>query len=91
MIIETYMLAAQGGSVQILELLRERMQPAVWSVATLTEMLRVAGAYNHLAAAKWLKALGATWPVETVHNDLTWKSAPAVYAWAVQEGCTTTG
>jgi hypothetical protein len=41
---DVHLLAAQGGSVQILELLRERMQPAVWNSAQLTEMLLVAGA-----------------------------------------------
>jgi hypothetical protein len=86
---EITLLAAEGGSVQILELLRARMQPAAWSAAQLTEMLQVAGAYNNVAAAKWLRAQGAAWPAETVYNNLTWKSAPAVYAWAIQEGCTT--
>jgi hypothetical protein len=80
---ELCMEAARGGSVAVLEYLRE--QELLTSVAMLTDMLSKAGAFEGLAAAQWLKEQGAEWPTEFVHGQ--WYGA--VLAWARAEGCTT--
>jgi hypothetical protein len=76
--------AAEGGSVDVMAYLQQ--QGIVRKGGLLTQMLNVAGAYNQLAAAEWLRALGAEWPV-----PLCWdrqRSADTLQ-WIRAEGCTT--
>jgi hypothetical protein len=59
----------------------------VSTVAQLTDMLRYAGAHNHLRAAQWLRQHGADWPAAlNCHVDVEWEDD--VLEWARAEGCT---
>jgi hypothetical protein len=76
--------AAEGGSVDAMVFLQQ--QGIAFGAMMLTQMLQIAGAYNQLAAAQWLRAQGAEWPAKLRwHQD--WP--PAAVAWARAEGCTT--
>jgi hypothetical protein len=59
-------------------------QPAA-SAAQLTDLLNVAGAYNQLTIARWLRRQGAEWPAVLGHDDLPWRTD--VLQWARDEGC----
>jgi tripartite-type tricarboxylate transporter receptor subunit TctC len=75
--------AAQGGSVDVLVYLQ---QQGIESTAeALTQMLKVAGANNHLAAAQWLRQQGASWPAKLC-SFRQWSGD--TLAWARAEGCT---
>eukprot|EP00953_Heterococcus_sp_UTEX-ZZ885_P030566 16147-Heterococcus_DN1.PRE.3 len=77
--------AAIAGHTPVIEYLLS-VQPAA-SPEQLTEMLFYAGAYNHLAAVKWLRQHGAVWPaLLTDGNGLQWRDD--VLQWARDEGCT---
>jgi threonine dehydrogenase-like Zn-dependent dehydrogenase len=52
---------ARGGHVEVMAYLY-RKQIGDWSAAALKNMLQRAGDCNHLAAAKWLREVGAVWP-----------------------------
>jgi hypothetical protein len=53
--------AANAGSIDILDLLRE--QGEVLDAELLTDALNNAGASGQLQAAQWLRQHGAEWPV----------------------------
>jgi hypothetical protein len=78
-----HVVAAQGGSIDVMVYLQQ--QGIVFTAGVLTEMLSYAGAYNHLAAAKWLRAQGAEWPAM-----LCWghQRLAEILEWARAEGCT---
>jgi hypothetical protein len=75
--------AAQGGSVDVMVYLQQ--QGIVFTAAKLTSMLRFAGTYNQLTAAKWLRQQGAEWPAQ-----LGWCQdwPDTTLTWARAEGCT---
>jgi hypothetical protein len=76
--------AARYGRMSILSLLQERgLLPAQHE---LSRMLRVAGAYDQLAVAQWLRQQGAEWPAVLLFLGMPWSEA--VLAWARAEGCT---
>jgi hypothetical protein len=50
----------------------------------LTDLLDYAGAYEHLAAAKWLRQKGAAWPTVFKRRHCS----GAVLQWAIAEGFT---
>jgi hypothetical protein len=72
--------AAQGGSIEVLALLQQRK--LLTSAAELRGTLGLAGRYNQLAAAQWLREQGAEWPA------VLWRWRHGVLAWARAEGCT---
>jgi hypothetical protein len=77
--------AAIAGHTAVIEYLLG-VQPAACA-EQLTEMLFYVGAYNHLAAVKWLRQHGAEWPaLLTDGNGLRWRDD--VLLWARDEGCT---
>jgi hypothetical protein len=76
--------AARNGHMNILAVLQKRgLLP---SHGRFSEVLRFAGAYDHLAVAQWLRQQGARWPVVLRHRDNPWSGA--VLEWARAEGCT---
>jgi hypothetical protein len=84
--------ASVGGSVLLLEWLLTVTAP--WPAYFKTGMLDRAGWNNHLAAAKWLEAQGAEWPLKfigqaasrrvTTAKQRCW-TLPAVQ-WAIASG-----
>jgi hypothetical protein len=76
--------AAVHGHVPILAYL----QTLGWlaSADVLVKALLVAGAYNRLAAAQWLRQQGAEWPTVLRYDDKSWSDE--LVAWAKVEGCT---
>jgi hypothetical protein len=77
------MLAAEGSSVDVMLYLQE--QGIVFDADMLVEMLNIAGAYNNLAAAKWLRQQGAEWPEVLCYRDQRWPVA--MLDWAGPAGC----
>jgi hypothetical protein len=75
--------AAEGGSVEVLTCLQQR--GLLTGTPILTALLNWAAKHNQLAAAKWLRAEGAEWPL--VFMGCRWSDE--VLAWARAEGCTT--
>jgi hypothetical protein len=55
-----------------------------------TEALRIAGAYDQLQSAQWLRQYGAEWPTALSHgigpNIRQWSDAALI--WARAQGCT---
>jgi hypothetical protein len=51
----------------------------------LSAMLTLAGAYDHLAAAQWLRQRGAEWPTVLHFNGTDWSGD--TLEWARAEGC----
>jgi hypothetical protein len=82
--------AARAGSVQILTYLQlhhpSESAQWQWTAALLTEMLHCAGRWDQLAAAQWLREVGAQWPAQLHATRRKWSGA--VLAWARAEGCT---
>jgi hypothetical protein len=76
--------AAVGGSVEVMVYLQQ--QGLIARTSALTEMLRVAGAYQHLAAVTWLREEGAQWPTVLCRSARQWSGD--TLAWARAEGCT---
>jgi hypothetical protein len=74
---------AQGGSVDTL--VHVQQQGVVFTSRMLPRMLNIAGAYNKLTAAKWLRAQRAEWPWR-LHWLGVWPED--TLAWARAEGCT---
>eukprot|EP00953_Heterococcus_sp_UTEX-ZZ885_P005459 3413-Heterococcus_DN1.PRE.1 len=63
------------------------MQSLGWLDApVLLEALQVAGTFDQLAAAQWLRQQGAEWPTLLRFNVEPWSDA--LVAWARAEGCT---
>jgi hypothetical protein len=52
--------AVRGGSADVMTYLQQ--QGIVFTAGMLRDMLQMAGVYNKLAAAKWLRQQGAEWP-----------------------------
>jgi hypothetical protein len=78
--------AARGGSIGALEYMLQQQQQGIPFTATLlTHLLNYAGAYNHLAAAQWLRQQGAEWPAKLA-TSRAWSGE--MLAWARAEGCT---
>jgi hypothetical protein len=71
--------AIQGGRVDVLAYLQQR--GILTSTAMLTDMLHVAGRYNKLAAAQWLRGAGAEWPTAVALRS--WRGE--AHAWAAAE------
>jgi hypothetical protein len=81
------LIAAFCGSIDILEYIIE--QGEVLDAELLSKALNMAGAFDQLQAAQWLRQHGAQWPILLGHGEhyvLDWK--PAALAWARAEGCT---
>ena len=79
-----YLSAAQGGSLAVMTYLQE--QGVLSTAAVLVEMLNVAGAYNNIAAADWLRQQGAEWPAVLHYGRQPWSGDALL--WARAEGCT---
>jgi hypothetical protein len=85
--IEVFTRAAMTGSIGVMNyMLQCRL---ISTPAQLSEMLNVAGAYSHLAAAKLLREHGAEWPSLLRYTDqysrhTMWSGA--TLAWAVEQG-----
>jgi hypothetical protein len=90
--------AVLRGHISTVELILQ-LQGAALSVPQLTRLLNVAGAFNQLAAAQWLRQQGAEWPdllqyrYEALHAPGFVSSAATSWrnetlAWARAEGCT---
>jgi hypothetical protein len=86
--------AAYGGSVECLQYCSERLG-AQWTVAQLTDMLRVAGCepkqwtdshtVRRLAALQWLLQQGAQWPAKLYYESECW--CTELEEWALTSGC----
>jgi hypothetical protein len=83
------MLAAQDGSVQVIEYLFER--DLVHDAANMTSMLLFAGAHSQLIAAQWLRQRGAEWPQVLYYSigddNKMYQWSGEVLAWARANGC----
>jgi hypothetical protein len=75
--------AAQGGSVEAFVFLQQ--QGIVFTSRVLRQVLRIAGACNKLAAAKWLRQQGAQWPAALRWTGKVWPDD--ALEWARAEGC----
>jgi hypothetical protein len=75
--------AAQGGSIEVMQYLQQ--QGIVYTADLLTEMLNIAGVYNKLAAAQWLREQGAEWPAKLKYVGTVWPAE--MIAWAKAQGC----
>jgi hypothetical protein len=71
--------AAKSGSLDTMAYLQQ--QQLMESSSVLTAMLNAAGAYDQLAAAKWLLRQGAEWP------DTCAEWSRGMIRWATQQGC----
>jgi hypothetical protein len=84
---DTAQRAAEGGSVDMMLYLRQA--GIEFDAELLKAMLNVAGAYNKLAAAQWLRQQGAEWPPVLLYRcyntDLRWQGD--TLQWAREEGC----
>jgi hypothetical protein len=79
--------AAESGSLDVLKYLQQHLDAIDLNAAMLTEMLNVAGRYNKLAAAQWLRQRGAEWPaVLGLGDEDLWPEE--ALTWAQAEGCT---
>jgi hypothetical protein len=78
-----FVVAAQGGSVDVLAYLQ---QQGLFTSRMLRQMLRIAGAHSKLAAAKWLRQQGAQWPAVLCWKEMVWSDDKL--EWARAEGCT---
>jgi hypothetical protein len=82
--------AAEGGSIEVI--LYMRQAGVEFTGEQLTVMLNIAGAYNKLEAAQWLRQQGAEWPPMLMYKrystgtGLQWQGD--ALAWAREEGCT---
>jgi hypothetical protein len=56
------------------------------SAVVLRTTLRIAGAFDQLAAAQWVRQQGAEWPSVLRYREKPWLAE--VVAWARAEGCT---
>jgi hypothetical protein len=88
------LLSARSGSIDTMAYV---LQHAVLAQSSLnfilSDMLRTAGAYGHLAAAQWLRyERGALWPAllfSWIEGEIKLKQwSGEVLAWARAEGCT---
>jgi hypothetical protein len=70
--------AAKTGAHVILQWLVER-DGAVWSTATLSHLLNIAGQHGHLAAAQWLRTQGAEWPSRLLCHQPDFPHAASKY------------
>jgi hypothetical protein len=76
--------AARAGRVGVMAYLH---QQGVLTAAAVTHMLLLAGVYNQLTAAQWLRQqAGAEWPPVLQWRQRSWQGA--VLVWARAEGCT---
>jgi hypothetical protein len=80
--------AAYNDSVELLEYLQH--EGVVFSANKLQQLLNVAGAFNSLTTAKWLRQQGADWPAVLqayggYFEDDEWSGN--VLTWARSEGC----
>jgi hypothetical protein len=80
----TCIAAAESGSVDVMMYLQQ--QDLMNTPAVLTDMLNAAGGYNKLAAAQWLRQLGAEWPAVFRYSFMSWSGE--TLAWARAQGCT---
>jgi hypothetical protein len=83
-----WIVAAERGHISILDYLQ---QIGVYAVLEgLSVALFRAGINSHLAAAQWLRAQGAEWPLvlSTVIKGRRYQWGGAVLQWARVEGCT---
>jgi hypothetical protein len=74
--------AAELGDVSAMTYL---IQQEPVAAPLLLAMLKVAGAYDHLAAAQWLRQRGAAWPSALRCGGKDWSGD--VLEWATAEGC----
>eukprot|EP00953_Heterococcus_sp_UTEX-ZZ885_P015942 8981-Heterococcus_DN1.PRE.1 len=81
--------AAESGSVDVMMYLQQHAEVNL-DAATLTEMLNIAGAHNHLAATQWLREQGAEWPAVLRCGRLFCSSVWSgdLLQWARSQGCT---
>jgi hypothetical protein len=79
---DIYEAAARSGSVDTMAYVLLHFNV---DVDMLTDMLNVAGAYNKLAAAVWLRQQGAEWPAVLDYYGRVWSGD--VLAWARSQGC----
>eukprot|EP00953_Heterococcus_sp_UTEX-ZZ885_P039249 20122-Heterococcus_DN1.PRE.1 len=79
-----FMDAAAAGNIEILEYMQQEGTMATAKV--LTCMLNIAGAYNKLEVAQWLRQQGADWPAVLRVHGTVWLGD--TLAWARAEGCT---
>jgi hypothetical protein len=78
--------AAASGSIEAIVYLQQQLQQGTEFVL-LQQMLKYAGAYNKLAAARWLRQQGAEWPAKLLTSGgVSWTGEALV--WARAEGCT---
>jgi hypothetical protein len=83
--------AAKSGNIDILAYAKQHSDmPAA---AELTKMLNIAGAYNKVEAAQWLRQQGACWPIvleykeQGSYTSFTQVWHGATLKWARNEGC----
>jgi hypothetical protein len=73
---------AKRGSVPVLIYLQQK---GLITAENLTHLMNVAGAYNRLAAVKWLRQQGAEWPDVLLYINEVWSCSTLEYA--RDEGC----
>jgi hypothetical protein len=66
--VEVRKAAAGKGTLEMLLWLAER-ENTVWSTATLSHLLDLAGQHGNLAVAQWLRAQGAEWPSSFLRHE----------------------
>jgi hypothetical protein len=77
--------AAVRGRVDVLEVLQQ--QDVRINATQLSRTLNITtGAYNNLAAVKWLRDQGAAWPAVLRRDQRQWTDD--ALTWARAEGCT---
>jgi hypothetical protein len=83
-------IAARAGCTDIMAYVLQQHQLSKHSDAAhavlLTDMLNAAAVCRQLAAAQWLHAQGAQWPVLLSYEGQQWQGA--LLEWARAEGCT---
>jgi hypothetical protein len=78
--------AATNGHIAVMDFLFSVISLLSEDARYKTNMLKSAGARNHLAAAQWLRTQGAQWPAVLSDYSRPWQGE--VLAWARAEGCT---
>jgi hypothetical protein len=73
--------AAVGkGTLEMLLWLVDR-DAAVWTTATLSQLLDIAGQHGNLEVAQWLRAQGAEWPSSFLHHEWQQPHTPICAYW----------
>jgi uncharacterized membrane protein YgcG len=82
--------AVKLGSIEILQW-ASSTDEAVWTTAQLSELLALAGVYDHLRAAEWLRAAGAEWPASFLYDGPVYPRfgiwSLRTMQWARANGC----